>query len=123
MTGEPCLTPGETQGPSAQWGNARVAPGGLTLTQKSLRKFKSLTFISGITLAPATPCEMPMGEEDTMGSAESPLDVPTAQQPSDVPATRASPCASSFQKKKRQVTSVDIYSPTQHDGRCRKMLV
>lgn len=36
-----------------------------------------------ITLAPATPCEMSRGEEDTMGSTESPLDVQTAQQLSE----------------------------------------
>lgn len=77
----------------------------------------------GITLAPVAPCKMPVGEEATMGSAESPLDVQTAQQLSCVPATGTGPHESSDQKKKRQVTSVDIYSPTQHDGRCRKMLV
>lgn len=67
--------------------------------------------------------EMPVGEEAAAtGSAESPLDVRTAQQPSHAPATWTSPRASAFQKKKRQVTSVDIYSPTQHDRRCRKML-
>lgn len=65
-----------------------------------------------------------MGEEEAAKvSAESPLDVQTARQPNDVPVTWASPRASAFQKKKRQVTSVDIYSPTQHDGRCGKTLV
>lgn len=66
---------------------------------------------------------MPVNEAAAAtGSAGSPLDVQTAQQPSAAPATRASPHANSFQKKNRQVTSVDIYSPTQHDRRCRKML-
>lgn len=70
------------------------------------------------------PYKMPTGKaEAAVGSAESPLHVQTAQQLSDVPITWASPCASTFQKKKRKVTSGNIYSPTQHDGRCRKMLV
>lgn len=64
-----------------------------------------------------------MGGEAAKVSAERPLDMQTAQQPKNVPVTWAGPRASTFQKKKRQVTSVDIYSPTQHDGRCRKMLV
>lgn len=42
-----------------------------------------LAITCDITLAPATPCEMPVGEEDTMGSAESPLDVQTVQQLSE----------------------------------------
>lgn len=79
----------------------------------------SLAIVSrGITLAPATSGEMPVGEEATLGSAKSPLDVQTARQPSCVPATGTSPHESSSQKKKRQVTSVDIYSLTEHDGRC-----
>lgn len=97
----------------------RFPLGVLIPTQKSFRKFMSFAIMSrGITLAPVTPCKMPVGEDATMGSAESPLDVQTAQQPSCVPETGTSPHESSYQKKKRQVTSVDIYSPTQHDGRC-----
>ena len=84
----------------------------------------SVAIIShGIALAPASPCEMPLGEEEAPArSAESALDVQTAQQLSNAPASWASPRASASQKRKRQVTSVDIYSPTKHDGRCRKML-
>lgn len=93
--------------------------GGLIQTQKSLRKFVNLAVTSrDISLAPVTPYKMPVGEEATTGSAESPLDVQTAQQPNYAPATWASPREISSQRKKRQVTSVDIYSPTQHDGRC-----
>lgn len=57
----------------------RFSPGGLIQIQKSLRKFMSLAIMSrGITLAPVTPCKMPVGEEAAMGSAESHLDMQTA---------------------------------------------
>lgn len=50
-------------------------------------------------------------KEGAKVSAESPLDVQTAQQPKDALVAQAGPPASAFQKKKRQVTSVGIYSP------------
>lgn len=118
------LCPGETPDPCGQREMSRFPWKSCHPGQESLRKFRSLAIISlGITVAPAMPCEMPVdAEAAASGRAESPPDAQTAQQLSNAPATWASPHVSAFQKKKRQVTSVDIYSPTQHDGRRRKML-
>lgn len=89
------------QDPSGQQGNAQVSPGWPNPGPEGSQKIHEISnHLHGITLAPTTPCKLPMGEEGaTMGSAESPLNVQTAQQLSNVLATWASPCASFSQKK------------------------
>ena len=118
------LCPGETLDLCGQWETSGFPQRSCNSSQESLRKLTSLATIShGTMVAPAMPCKVPVKEPAAVtGSAGSPLDVQTAQQLSAAPVTWASPRASAFQRKNRQVTSVDIYSPTQHDRRCRKML-
>ena len=118
------LCPGKTLDLCSQWETSGFPQRSCNSSQESLRKLTSLATIShGTMVAPAMPCKVPVKEPAAAtGSAGSPLDVQTAQQLSAAPVTWASPRASAFQRKNRQVTSVDIYSPTQHDRRCRKML-